>query len=62
MTQEQLKEQFIEFANNNLNNSTKLDAIVELLKDISIQLYNDGFTSISNRVTTAELTLKEITE
>lgn len=60
MTQEQLKEQFLQYAENNLNNETILKAIQELLQDISNELYENGYTYESNKITTAEINIKEV--
>ena len=62
MTQEQLKEQFVNFAEFNLNNATTLQAIVEMLESISNELYEDGFTKEHNTLTTCILSIKEILE
>lgn len=60
MTQEQLKEQFINYAEFNLNNETTLQAIKEILDNISSQLYNDGYIKESNRLTTCSLIIDEV--
>ena len=60
MTQEQLKEQFINYAEFNLNNETTLQAIKEILDNISSQLYNDGYIKESNRLTTSSLIIDEV--
>lgn len=62
MTQEQLKEQFLQYAEFNLNNETILQAIKELLQNISNELYENGYIYDSNRLTTCELTIKRILE
>lgn len=62
MTQEQLKEQFLLYAENNLNNETILQAITELLQSIQNELYENGYINESNRMTTAMLILKELLE
>jgi len=62
MTQEQLKEQFLEYAENNLNNETILQAIVSLLDSISNELYENGYTKQSNTLTTCMLSIKELLE
>jgi hypothetical protein len=62
MTQERLKEQFLQYAENNLNNETILQAIQELLQNISNELYENGYTHESNKLTTAELIIKEVTK
>lgn len=62
MTQEQLKEQFVNFAEFNLNNATTLQAIVEMLESISNELYEDGFTKEHNTLTTYILSIKELLE
>ncbi len=60
MTQEQLKEQFLQYAEFNLNNETILQAIEELLQNISNELYENGYVYQSNKLTTCELTIKEL--
>lgn len=60
MNQEQLKEQFLQYAENNLNNETILKAIQELLQNISNELYENGYTYESNKITTAEINIKEV--
>ena len=60
MTQEELKQEFINYAQNNLNNETLLQAIQELLCNISSELYNEGYSKESNRLTTCELIIKEV--
>lgn len=62
MTQEQLKEQFLQYAEFNLNNETILQAIEELLQNISNELYENGYIYESNQLTTCELTIKRILE
>lgn len=62
MTQEQLKEQFLQYAEFNLNNETILQAIGELLQNISNELYENGYVYQSNKLTTCELTIKELLE
>ena len=62
MTQEQFKEQFIRYAENNLDNETVLQAIIELLNSISNELYENGYTKQSNTLTTCELNIKELLE
>jgi hypothetical protein len=62
MTQERLKEQFLQYAENDLNNETILQAIQELLQNISNELYENGYTHESNKLTTAELIIKEVTK
>ena len=60
MTQEQLKEQFIEYAKNNMTDLTMLEGVKEILINISNKLYDEGFTAISNKLTTASLIINEI--
>lgn len=62
MTQEQLKEQFLQYAENNLNNDTILQAIKELLQNISNELYENGYIYPSNTLTTCELEIKRVLE
>ena len=60
MTQEQLKEQFLQYADYNLNNETILQAITELLNNIANELQENGYTHEANRLTTSELIIKEV--
>lgn len=60
MNQEQLKEQFLQYAENNLNNETILKAIQELLQNISNELYENGYAYESNKITTAEINIREV--
>lgn len=62
MNQEQLKEQFLNYAEFNLNNKTILESIMELLKNMSNELYENGNIKESNRLTTAELIIEEVLE
>lgn len=60
MTQEQLQEQFLQYAEFNLDNDTILQAIIQLLDNISNELQENGYTHEANRLTTAELIIKEV--
>lgn len=62
MTQEEFKEQFLKYAEYNLNNETILQAIVSLLDSISNELYENGYTKQSNTLTTCMLSIKELLE
>lgn len=62
MTQEQLKEQFLQYAEDNLHNDTILSAICDLLDNISNELYENGYTNKSNKLTTIILKIKEVLE
>ncbi len=62
MTQEQFKEQFIRYAENNLDNETILQAITELLDSISNELYENGYVKQSNTLVTCMLSIKELLE
>ncbi len=61
MTQEQLKEQFLQYAENNLHNDTILQAIIELLDSIINEIYYD-YPNESNKMTTCSLILKRLLE
>lgn len=61
MTQEQLKEQFIQYAENNLNNETILKSIVELLDNFINDICYD-YPKESNKLTTANMIIKEVIE
>ena len=60
MTQEQLKEQFLQYAEYNLNSKTILQAVIELLDNISNELQENGYIHEANRLTTSELIIKEV--
>ena len=60
MTQEQLKEQFLQYAENNLNNQTILEAITILLDNISNELYEEGYINESNKITTSTLIIENM--
>jgi len=62
LTQEQFKEQFLRYAEYNLDNKTILEAITELLDSISNELYENGYVKESNTLTTSILSIKEIIE
>lgn len=62
MTQEELKEQFIKYAYNNLQNDTILKAIIELLDSISNELYENGYHKEGNRLNTSSMIVKEVLE
>ena len=62
MTQEQLKEQFKQYAENNLHNDTILQAVIDLLDNISNELYENGYSKEANSLTTVELIIKEVLE
>ena len=60
MNQEQLKEQFLQYAENNLNNETILQAINKLLDNISNELFENGYHHEGNRLTTAKMIIDEV--
>lgn len=60
MTQEEFKNNFLEYAENNLNNETTLQAISQLLENISNELYENGYIYEANKLTTSQLTINEI--
>lgn len=60
MNQEQFKEQFLRYAENNLHNDTILQAIAELLDNITNELYENGYIKESNALTTCQLSINEI--
>lgn len=62
MTQEQLKEQFLNYAVNNLNNQSVLDVMAQLLDNIGGELYSDGYTTEANKLWTAQDIIKEVLE
>lgn len=60
MTQEQLKEQAVDYITNNLNNKAALEVIREILNNISSELYYEGFVATSNNLSTAALIVEKI--
>lgn len=60
MTQEELKNNFLEYAENNLNNEITLQAISQLLENISNELYENGYIYEANKLTTSQLIIDEI--
>lgn len=60
MTQEQLKTQFLEYAENNLDNETILESVIELLDNIGNELYENGYKREANRLNTALLIIREV--
>lgn len=60
MTQEEFKEHFLQYAEDNLNNDTILKAVSELLDSISNELYENGYVKESNTLTTCELRINEV--
>lgn len=60
MTQEEFKNNFLEYAENNLNNETTLQAISQLLENISNELYENEYVYQSNKLTTSQLIIDEI--
>ena len=62
MTQEQIKEQLIEYANNNMDNKTILESIAELLLYVEADLRQDGYIKESNILLTNYLKIKDLIE
>lgn len=62
MTQEQLKEQALNYIDYNLNDENKLELIINILEDLSNNAFENGYNKEANTLTTAVLTLKEIKE
>lgn len=62
MTQQDLKKQFIAYAEYNLNNETILTATYELLENISNDLYENGYIEQSDKLAIACLKIKEVVE
>ena len=60
MTQEQLREQFLQYAGDNLHDDTTLEAIIELLDKIVNTLWEDGYKREANRLNTAEQIIMEV--
>ena len=61
MTQNQLKEQFLEYAFNNLNNEVILEAIKDILDSIINEICYE-YIPESNKLTTCSLIIKEVLE
>lgn len=62
MTQEEFKEQFLNYAEYNLHNDTILQAICELLDSVSNELYENGYHKEGNRLNTSLMIIKEVLE
>ena len=62
MTQEELKEQFLNYAEYNLHNDTILKAIIELLDNLSNELYENGYHKEGNKLNTSLMIIKEVLE
>ena len=62
MTQEEIKNQFIQYAEDNMNNLTILEGIKELLDNVSNELYYDGYVATSNKLATCSLEIGRIIE
>ena len=60
MTQEQLKEQTINYIEFNLNNQSQLEVISYLLDNISNELYENGYIKESNTLITCVLSINEM--
>lgn len=60
MTQSELKDQTIDYIKNNLNDKTALEVAQKIIDDLSIELYNNGYISESNDLTTCYLIIKKI--
>lgn len=60
MTQSELKDQTIDYIKNNLNDQTALEVAQKIIDDLSIELYNNGYISESNDLTTCYLIIKKI--
>lgn len=60
MTQSELKDQTINYIKNNLNDKTALEVAQKIIDDLSIELYNNGYISESNDLTTCYLIIKKI--
>lgn len=62
MTQEELLENYIDTIPCNLNDKTTLELVLNLLDNVSNNLYENGYITESNRITTAILIVKEVLE
>lgn len=60
MTQYELEQQFIQYAENNLQDDTTLRGVITLLGNMASKLYNEGYTKEANRLSTAELIIQEV--
>ena len=60
MSQEELKNQSIDYIKNNLNNKSALEVAQKIIDDLSVELYHDGYISESNDLTTCYLIIKKI--
>lgn len=62
MTQEQILEQAKNYIDYNLNGENKLELVINILDDLSVEAFNNDCGKKANTLTTAVLTLKEIKE
>lgn len=60
MTQEELKQEFLNYGIGNLSNKMLLEAIKEILTGIEVDLILSGRKKESNRLVTAELIINEV--
>ena len=62
MNQEELKKQFLKYAEYNLNDDTILKAIIEMLNPLCNSFYENGYIKQSNTIETIMLMLRELLE
>lgn len=62
MTQNELLEQAQNYIDYNLNDENKLELVINILKDLSNNAFENGYNKQANTLTTVVLNLKEIKE
>lgn len=62
MTQEQIKEYILEYVELNANEKTALEVANEIINQLSNVMYESGYISTSNQLTTCYLIIKDILE
>lgn len=62
MTQEQILEQAKNYIDYNLNSENKLELVINILDDLSVEAFKNDCFKKANTLTTAVLTLKELLE
>ena len=62
MTQKELKNQFLNYAEYNLHDDTIIKAIIEMLDPLCNSFYENGYIKESNTLNTIILQLRELLE
>ena len=62
MTQEQIKEYILEYIELNANEKTALEVANDVINQISNMMFESGYITTGNQLTTCYLIIKEILE